>query len=244
MPPRLPPAKRLVKNRARCGKNLDRRRFPVISRDESPIWRTISGVSREGDGGLWAASMTTAMTAATPTLDFQALYREQFQYVFRTLRRLGVRQAEIDDLAQEVFTVVFRRLGDYDPDRPVQPWLFGIAFRIASVYHRTRSRRIVEIVPDSIDFVDDAAPGPEAGPEESLDDRRARRLVLQALDSLDLAQRAVFVMHDIDGQPARAIADTLGVPLNTVYSRLRVARARFATRVRKLKSRDDAGGQP
>jgi RNA polymerase sigma-70 factor (ECF subfamily) len=190
--------------------------------------------------GTLGATIHPAVTAALPPLDFQALYREQFQYVFRTLRRLGVRHADIDDLAQEVFTVVFRHLGDYDPTRPVQPWLFGIAFRVAGTYHRSRSRRIVEVSADSFEFSDDAAPGPEA----SLGDRQARQLVLEALEALDLEQRAVLVMHDIDGQPVPAIADALEVPLNTVYSRLRVARAKFATRARRLRMRDRAGGQP
>lgn len=202
------------------------------------------GVSREADGVLGAAphilAMNRAITAAIPHTDFKTLYREQFPYVFRTLRRLGIRHTEIDDLAQEVFTVVFRRLHDYDPERPVQPWLFGIAFRIASTYHRGRSRRIIEVVSEAIQFADDDALGPEA----SLADRQARQLVLEALEVLDLGQRAVFVMHDIDGQAVPAIAEALEVPLNTVYSRLRTARAKFAARARKLQSRDNAGGAP
>jgi RNA polymerase sigma-70 factor (ECF subfamily) len=163
-------------------------------------------------------------------LDFHALYRQQVSYVLRTLRRLGVRPAEIDDLAQEVFTVVFRRLSDYDPSRPIGPWLFGIAFRIVSVHHRARSRRIVEVPADPLELADDEAHGPEA----SVADRQARRLLLQALDALDLDQRAALVMHDIDGQAVPAIAEALGVPVPTVYSRLRAARARFTSRVRQL----------
>jgi len=170
---------------------------------------------------------------------FSAVYRQQARYVLRTLRRLGVRGAEIDDLAQEVFMVVLRRLADYDPTRPIEPWLFGIAFRLVSVRQRHRSRRIVEVAADPTDRADDDAPGPEA----SLADRQARELVLRALEALDLDQRAVFVMHDIDGQPIPAVAETLDLPLNTTYSRLRAARARFAARVRmlQLKSR---GGAP
>jgi RNA polymerase sigma-70 factor, ECF subfamily len=165
------------------------------------------------------------------TLDFHVLYRQQVSYVLRTLRRLGVRPAEVDDLAQEVFTVVFRRLADYDPSRPIGPWLFGIAFRIVSVHHRTRSRRIVEAPADPLELAADDADGPEA----NVADRQARRLLLQALDALDLDQRAALVMHDIDGQAVPAIAEALGVPVPTVYSRLRVARARFIDRVRQLR---------
>jgi RNA polymerase sigma-70 factor (ECF subfamily) len=83
-----------------------------------------------------------------------------------------------------------------------------------------------------------------AGPEASFVDRQARLLVLEALEVLDLDQRAVFVMHDIDEQPAPAIADVLEIPLNTVYSRLRAARAKFEARLRKLRARGRWGGEP
>lgn len=177
--------------------------------------------------------------------DFDTVYRQGFRYVFRTLRRLGVRLSEVDDLVQEVFTVVLRRLSDYEPGRPLEPWLFGITFRVASTHHRARSRRVVEVMsgtrePD--DFSDEDAPGPET----SLADRQARRLVLEALQALDLDRRAVLVMHDIDGLAVPAIAEVLGVPTNTVYTRLRAARARFTSRVRQLqlRSRRSGGGEP
>jgi RNA polymerase sigma-70 factor (ECF subfamily) len=171
-----------------------------------------------------------ALPAATPP-EFRALYREQLAYVFRTLRRLGAAPADVDDLVQEVFTVVFKRLSDYDPRRPIQPWLFGIAFRVASMHHRSRSRRVTEVAGDPIELTADDAPGPEA----SLADRQSRRLVLEALEALDLPQRGIFVMHDIDGQSVPEIAEALSIPLNTVYSRLRAARAHFTSRVRQLR---------
>jgi RNA polymerase sigma-70 factor, ECF subfamily len=178
--------------------------------------------------------------AGPPTpLDFHVLYRQQASYVLRTLRRLGVRPAEVDDLAQEVFTVVFRRLADYDPSRPIGPWLFGIAYRIVSVHHRARSRRIVEVRAEALELAADDAHDPEA----SVADQQARRLLLQALDVLDLDQRAALVMHDIDGQPVPAIAETLGVPVPTVYSRLRAARARLTSRVRQLRLLGEGSGE-
>jgi RNA polymerase sigma-70 factor, ECF subfamily len=173
--------------------------------------------------------------------DFTALYRAHFAYVFRTLRRLGVPPADLDDLAQEAFTVVLKRLGDYQPDRPARPWLFGIAFRVAAAHWRRRSRRIIEVAspPDL-----DAAEVDACGPEASVADLQARALVLEALEALDLDRRAVFVMHDIDEIPAAAIAEALEIPLNTVYSRLRAARGRFAARVGKLRSRGRRGDEP
>jgi RNA polymerase sigma-70 factor, ECF subfamily len=174
-----------------------------------------------------------------PEIDFHALYQQQFRYVFRTLRRLGAGPAEVDDLVQEVFTVVFQRLGDYDRQRPIEPWLFGIAFRVASTHRRRRARRVPEVALGEREPADEDA----AGPEASLTDRRARELVLRALEGLSFDQRAVFVMHEIDEQPIPVVAETLGIPLNTAYSRLRAARAGFAARVRRLEAAN-AGRTP
>jgi RNA polymerase sigma-70 factor (ECF subfamily) len=173
-------------------------------------------------------------------LDFGAVYRAHFGYVFRTMRRLGVRPPDLDDVVQEAFTVVLRRLNDYEANRPIEPWLFGIAFRVAAAHRRHRSRRIREVPSPQLEHADLDA----AGPEASFVDRQARLLVLEALEVLDLDQRAVFVMHDIDEQPAPAIADVLEIPLNTVYSRLRAARAKFEARLRKLRARGRWGGEP
>jgi RNA polymerase sigma-70 factor (ECF subfamily) len=187
------------------------------------------------------SAVARSIPAADGRHDFTALYRAHFAYVFRTLRRLGVPPADLDDLVQEAFTVVLKRIGDYQPDRPARPWLFGIAFRIAAAHWRRRSRRIIEVAsPPHLD----AAEVDLCGPEASVADLQARALVLEALEALDLDRRAVFVMHDIDELPAAAIAETLEIPLNTVYSRLRAARAKFATRIGKLRSRGHWGDEP
>lgn len=165
--------------------------------------------------------------------DFASVYRLNFAYVFRTLRRLGVRPAELNDATQETFMVVLRRLDDYEPERPIEPWLFGIAFRVAAAQRRRRARRIIEVFSRPEDVADDDS----LGPESSFADRQARGLVLEGLEALNLDRRAVFVMHDIDGQSVPEIARALDVPLNTVYSRLRVAREEFFARIQKLRRR-------
>lgn len=149
-----------------------------------------------------------------------------------------MRPSELNDAAQETFTVVLRRLADYEPERPIEPWLFGIAFRVAAGLRRRRARRIIEVLSGTDDIADDDS----AGPESSFADRQARGLVLEGLKALNLERRAVFVMHDIDGQSVPDIARTLDVPLNTVYSRLRVARAEFFARIQKLRRRRGGTG--
>jgi RNA polymerase sigma-70 factor, ECF subfamily len=153
---------------------------------------------------------------------FEQVYRELFDYVWHTLRRLGVGSSEREDLAHDVFVVVHRRLVDYDPARPMRPWLFGIAYRIASEHRRRVPQHADAIGVDTADL-----PDQRASPELVLASNEARQQVARALEDLPLEQRAVLVLHDIDGFAAPEIARGLDLPLNTVYSRLRLARAKF-----------------
>lgn len=155
-------------------------------------------------------------------VDFTAIFRAESSYVWNTLRRLGVQVRDLEDITHEVFLTVHRRLADYDSTRPVRPWLFGIAYRTAARYRDlARHRREVFDVP--AEPVDHAP-----GIEEQVMAQERRALLLQALDGLDLDQRAIFVMHEIDGCPMPEVALTLAVPLNTAYSRLRLARGHIS----------------
>jgi len=154
--------------------------------------------------------------------DLPTLYRSELAYVWKTLRRLGAPPSDLEDLAHDVFVVVHRHLHDYDPARPLRPWLFGIALRVVSDYRRLgRHRHEV-----SGERVEPVAAGPT--PDEQVEGMEARALLLEALDTLDLDRRAVFVMHEIDDVPVPEIASVLSIPLNTAYSRLRLARADLA----------------
>ncbi|MCB9549953.1 MAG: sigma-70 family RNA polymerase sigma factor [Myxococcales bacterium] len=167
--------------------------------------------------------------AALLTADFRALYDAGFRHVWLTLRRLGVAERDLEDAAHEVFVVVHRRLADYDPARPLRPWLTGIAWRVAAD-ERRRARHHREQL-----GVDPATACPAPGPEQAVAAEEARALVHRALQTLDLDRRVVFVMAELDGATAPEIAEALGIPLNTAYSRLRVARQRFADAVRRLR---------
>jgi RNA polymerase sigma factor (sigma-70 family) len=153
-------------------------------------------------------------------------FETEFDYVYRALKRHGVNPADAEDLAQEVFLVMWRRWADYDTTRPLRPWLAGIAFKVAHDYRRRSGRE----VPGGLVDAEDQAPGAE----EHLASARARTLVLRALGSLPEKQRTIIVMHDLDGASMREIADILAVPLFTAYSRLRSARQAFAKSVRRL----------
>lgn len=169
-------------------------------------------------------------------LRLRDVYEAHAGYVWNSLRRLGVREADLEDVVQELFLAVHKRLGDYDPSRPIRPWLFAFAFRSAAGY-RSRAAHRREIVDDRVEIVDD-----RPTVDEQLDVERRRSLVTAALDAVELDRRAVFVMHEIDGCPIPEIAEALGIPVSTAYSRLRLAREEFAKAVHRLKLR--RGGAP
>jgi RNA polymerase sigma-70 factor, ECF subfamily len=141
-------------------------------------------------------------------------------FVCRSLRRLGVRSADVDDALQEVFLVVYRRLADYEDRGLMRAWLFSISRQVSGHYHRgfkrsqERERGLVVSVtaPDL---------------EEIVALREAERIVDSFLEQLDEPQRLVFYLADVEGLTAPEIAAALSVNLNTVYGRLRKARQRF-----------------
>jgi RNA polymerase sigma-70 factor (ECF subfamily) len=162
------------------------------------------------------------------TLDFERAYDEQLDYVWNSLRRLGIPAADVEDLTQDVFMKVFHSLGDYDNTRPLKPWLFGFCFRVASDYrkHVFHDR---EMGVDQLEHADD-----RRNPEQEAVVGEQRALALRALGEVELGRRAVLVMHDFDGHSVPEIVDVLGVPLNTLYSRLRLARAEFEAAILRL----------
>ena len=160
-------------------------------------------------------------------------FQKELDYVYRTLRRLGTAASEVDDLAQEVFLALRRCWNDYDQGRPLRPFLFGISFRIASAYERKRRREVAFGVVE----VGDAGPGPD----DALQSKQARALVLAALERIPLPRRAVLVMHDLEEVPMRQVATALSIPLFTAYSRLRKARTELEAAIRRTGK--DVGGR-
>jgi RNA polymerase sigma-70 factor, ECF subfamily len=160
---------------------------------------------------------------------FRDVFEENFDYVWNTLRHLGARTADLEDLAQEVFVRVHERFDEYEPSRPVRPWLFAFAFRLVAGHRRLARNRVETIgLPK-----EPAATGMPADEQMVIGEDRA--LALAALGSIDVERRAVFVLHELDEVPIPQVADALGIPTNTAYSRLRVARKEFAAAAARLR---------
>jgi RNA polymerase sigma-70 factor (ECF subfamily) len=172
------------------------------------------------------------LPVAPQLLDFEAVYDAEWGYVWVWLQRLGVQEDDLPDLTQEVFVRAYRAWGRCDFSRPLRPWLFGIAYRVMLGFRRLARHRL-EVAGD--DRAEDAA----ASGEEAVALGEHRRLFLAALDSMDVHRRAVFVLHEVDGYTAPEIAEALTEPLNTVYSRLRLARKEFEKTVKRRRREGD-----
>jgi len=166
-----------------------------------------------------------------PRPSFPELFEQHSAYVWHTLRRLGALDRELEDLTHDVFLHVFRHLDDYDTSRPLKPWLFGFAFRVASE-HRRKQRARLEVSADGVEATD-------ARPDavEQLVQRERLDLARAALETLEIQRRAVFILHELDGCPIPEVAESLGIPLATAYSRLRLAREDFSKAAQRLRAR-------
>jgi RNA polymerase sigma-70 factor (ECF subfamily) len=153
-------------------------------------------------------------------------YQREITYVFHALRWLGARPHEIEDLAQEVFIALRRAWDHYDSSRPLRPYLFGVAFRVVSMQRRKRKHEVAFARLE----ISDGRPGPD----EALQGKQSRAMVLRALEMVPLRRRAVLVMHDLDEVPMAQVAAALSIPLFTAYSRLRKARAELEAAVRRM----------
>ena len=179
------------------------------------------------------AEMHAAAPSAGPIklLNFQDIFESEFAYVWNSARRLGIPERDLEDVSHDVFFRVYERWADYDRERPLRPWLFGFAFRVASDYRRRFSHRREVLGMDS------EAIDPSLNALERVIHAEALSMAQLALDGLELERRAVFILHEIDGCPIPEVARSLSIPLNTAYSRLRLAREQFQAAVRRERLR-------
>ena len=141
--------------------------------------------------------------------------------MWRVLARYGVPDAHLEDATQEVFMVLHRRWGAWEGQASMRAWLYGVARRVASSHHRSQRRHRRKIA---------ALPAPAEAPrlDERLADRHRLAALSRAIAALEPDRRDVLVLADIEGLSAPEISEALGCKVNTVYSRLRRARASLA----------------
>ncbi len=166
------------------------------------------------------------------------LVRGNLDFIGRSLRRLGVRAADVDDAAQEVFVVAARRLEAVAADRE-RAFLFGTAIRVAATRRRALRRR-PEAFGEGVEEHAEHALDPE-----QLAELAQRRPLLQAiLERMNVEFRTVFVLTELEERSVPEIALLLGVPEGTVSSRLRTARDKFQAGIKRLEARTAFPARP
>lgn len=150
-------------------------------------------------------------------------------FIWRTLRYQSVAERDLDDVSQEVFLIIFRKLPEFEPHGSMRAWIYGICIRVARDY-RNRAHKRHEVL---VDEVSDAVGGATADVEP---ERRAQQEQLhQMLQRLDEDKRAVVVLHELEGLPMNEVAELVRCPVKTAYSRLAAAKKQMLTMITKSK---------
>ena len=179
--------------------------------------------------------------AALPPMEskpaFAEVYELHFPFVWRSVRRLGIPDHAVDDVTQEVFVVVYRRLAEFEGRSTLKTWLFGIVLRVVRSHRRALLKKNPHMLQAGPNTDLETLSDPRAqGPHELASKSEAALLVHRLLDSLDDEKREVFVLAELEEMTGPDIAAALDLNLNTVYSRLRLAREEFAAAAARYRS--------
>jgi RNA polymerase sigma-70 factor (ECF subfamily) len=179
------------------------------------------------------------LTGVEAPADLESVYDTCAKYVWVSLQRLGVRHTDLEDVSHDVFLIAHRRFKEFSGTVKVNSWLFGICLRVAANYRR-RARFRYELSAGAVTPDEGVvSTAPAAGrPDQQALRREAEQRAQSILDAMDLTKRAVFLMFEIEGLSCQQIADELGVPVGTVYSRLHGARHYFQKEAKRLAEED------
>lgn len=172
----------------------------------------------------------SAPSSEPPEQNSVAAFDRELDYIVATLRRLGARSPDLEDLVQEVFVVLHKKWPTLDMTRPLRPYLFGIAYRVCCA-HRRRRRREVPV--ERLDVEDESL-----DPETMLQRKESTALLLAALDRVPLRRRAVIVMHELDDVPILEVARRLSMSQFGTYARWRKGRKELQAAMKRLMKKD------
>ena len=159
----------------------------------------------------------SSVPARAEVPSFEELYDTYFAFAWRTARGLGVPPGNLDDVVQEVFIVVHRKLGEFRPTGSVKSWIFGIVRRVAKDFRRTDRRK-----GRGLELKEEELAAGDTNPYQTVTRKEALQIVEDFADTLDEERRAIFILAELEEMPAVEIAETLQMNMNTVYSRLKV----------------------
>lgn len=179
--------------------------------------------------------------SADTLLPFPSIYKAYFDFVWSSVRRLGVGEEAIDDIVQEVFVIIHSRLHTLQQPESLRSWIYGVVRRTVSGYHR--SRKAAGGRGFDVEIVDETLRSSEPTPFERIEQNDQVRLLARLLGELADAKREVFVLAEIEELTVPEIAQALEIPLNTAYSRLRTARQEFEQALARYEASEKGGKQ-
>ena len=190
------------------------------------------------------ANAKTEVVDRSPTVpvpSFADLYKTYFPFVWSVTRYLGVEQAEQDDVVQEIFVIIHRRIHTIERPESLRSWIYSIVRRTVSRYYRTRRTKLINtgtthVEPETLQFE-------SCTPQQLAEQSEQVALIQSLLDKLDAPKREVLLLTELEEMTAPEIAAAIGVPLNTVYSRLRAARQELEEALQRHHARTQERGR-
>jgi RNA polymerase sigma-70 factor (ECF subfamily) len=171
---------------------------------------------------------TGAATPHVATKSFEQIYDECSDFVWRNARRLGVPSSGAEDVVQDVFIVVQRRLPDFDGRTTIQSWIFGILVRVVRHYRRSYQRKDARCVSlEQHAVCNNSSLAGARSPSDQAENAERVRLLEKLLGQLDESKRTLLILSELEGWTLREIAEYVGSNTNTVHSRLRAAKRAF-----------------
>jgi len=166
--------------------------------------------------------------SASASISFDEVYERYFEFVWRSLRMLGVAHGALDDAVQDVFGTVLRQLPRFEGRSSLRTWMYGIAQYTAANHRRSARRKSAPLEP-----LHGGLQSTEPGPDAHAEARQLADVISTFCDELDEGRRTVFVLGLLEEVPAAEIAELLSIPVNTVYSRKRALERALRDRLQR-----------
>ena len=188
---------------------------------------------------MWSTLLHVLMTAADQVkeaiLDLSQAFKDHGRFLARSILRLTGDGPHVEDILQETFIIAHRKQASFESRSSLRTWLYGIASNLCLHHRRSLAREL--------NALEKAATEPTenlAGPEKAVEAAQNKALVEAAMQAIPFKQREIFMLYEIDGMDGPSIAQLVDIPLNTVWSRLRLARETFAKEVRRRRAGEPA----
>ena len=169
---------------------------------------------------------------------FAAIYESMVDYVWNVVCRMGVPQADAEDVVQEVFVTVYRRLGEFEGRAQLKTWVFTITANLVQHYFRTHARRPGDWATAKGTEIQSLVDQREDGPASAVERKERYDALDWVLAQLDEAKRLVFVLAEVEQLTLVEIGEIVGANPNTVATRLRAARQAFEKALARFQTRE------